>query len=151
MEAERDVHVGAGPFERTGIRRTQRNGYKPRTLVTRVGTLELRVPQTRDGRFFPSLLERYQRSEGALIATLAECYVQGVSTRKVAAICRELFGDELSHETVSRYAARLDAELEPGGHGSWRGSTRICSWTPATRRSGWTGGSWTWRCSWQSA
>jgi putative transposase len=113
MEAERDVHVGASPFERTGVRRTQRNGYKPRTLVTRVGTLELRVPQTRDGRFFPSLLERYQRSEGALIATLAECYVQGVSTRKVAAICRELFGDELSHETVSRYAARLDAELEP--------------------------------------
>jgi len=113
MEAERDVHVGVGPFERTGVRRTQRNGYKPRKLVTRVGTLELRVPQTRDGRFFPSLLDRYQRSEGALIATLAECYVQGVSTRKVASICQELFGDEVSHETVSRYAARLDAELEP--------------------------------------
>lgn len=113
MEAERDVHVGAGRFERTGVRRTQRNGYKPRTLVTRVGALELRVPQTRDGRFYPSMLERYQRSEGALIATLAECYVQGVSTRKVAAICRELFGDEVSHETVSRYVARLDEELEP--------------------------------------
>jgi len=113
MEAERDVHVGAGPFERTGVRQTQRNGYKPRALVTRVGTLELRVPQTRDGRFYPSLLERYQRSEGALIATLAECYVQGVSTRKVASICRELFGDEVSHETVSRYASRLDEELEP--------------------------------------
>ena len=113
MEAERDVHVAAAPFERTGVRRTQRNGYKPRTLVTRVGTLELRVPQTRDGRFFPSMLERYQRSEGALIATLAECYVQGVSTRKVAAICRELFGDEVSHETVSQYARRLDEELEP--------------------------------------
>jgi len=113
MEAERDVHVGAERFERTGVRRTQRNGYKPRTLVTRVGTLELRVPQTRDGRFYPSVLERYQRSEGALIATLAECWVQGVSTRKVAAICRELFGDEVSHETVSQYAQRLDEELEP--------------------------------------
>ncbi len=112
-EAERDEHVGAGRFERAGVRRTQRNGYKPRTLVTRVGTLELRVPQTRDGRFYPSILERYQRSEQALIWTLAECYVQGVSTRKVASICRELFGDEVSHETVSRYAKRLDEELEP--------------------------------------
>lgn len=113
MEAERDAYVGAEPFERTGARRTQRNGYKPRTLRTRVGSLELRVPQTRDGRFYPSLLERYQRSEGALIATLAECYVQGVSTRKVASICEELFGEGLSHETVSRYARELDAELEP--------------------------------------
>ena len=113
MEAERDVHVGAERFKRSGMRRTQRNGYKRRTLVTRVGTLELRVPQTRDGRFYPSVLERYQRSEGALIATLAECWVQGVSTRKVAAICRELFGDEVSHETVSQYAQRLDEELGP--------------------------------------
>ena len=76
MEAERDAHVGAGPVERVGMQRTQRDGYKPRTLVTRVGTLELRVPQTRDGRFYPSLLERYQRSERTLIATLAECYLQ---------------------------------------------------------------------------
>lgn len=113
MEAERDMHVGAEPFERTGLRRTQRNGYKPRTLTTRVGTLELRVPQTRDGRFYPSMLERYQRSEGALIAALAECWVQGVSTRKVGSICEELFGEDVSHETVSRYAARLDEELEP--------------------------------------
>jgi putative transposase len=59
------------------------------------------------------MLERYQRSEGALISTLAECYIQGVSTRKVRAICQELFGDDLSHETISRYVARLDAELEP--------------------------------------
>jgi transposase-like protein len=113
MEAERDAYVGAAPFERTGVRRTQRNGYKPRTLTTRVGRLELRVPKTRDGRFYPSLLERYQRSEGALIAALAECYIQGVSTRKVAAICEELFGEGLSHETISRYAQRLDEEIEP--------------------------------------
>ena len=118
MEAERDAYVGAEPFERTGLRRTHRNGYKPRTLTTRVGTLELRVPQTRDGRFYPSLLERYQRSEGALIAALAECYVQGVSTRKVSSICEELFGEGLSHETISRYAARLDEEIEP-----WRTRT----------------------------
>jgi putative transposase len=113
MEAERDVYVGAGPFERGEGRRAQRNGYKPRTQRTRAGTLELRVPQTRDGGFFPSVLERYQRSEGALISALAECYVQGVSTRKVAAICEELFGERLSHQTVSRYVQELDAELAP--------------------------------------
>lgn len=113
MEAERDVYVGAAPFERGEARRAQRNGYKPRTQRTRVGTLDLRVPQTRDGGFYPSVLERYQRSEGALITALAECYVQGVSTRKVSAICEELFGDRLSHETVSRYAQELDTELEP--------------------------------------
>lgn len=112
MEAERDTYVGAAPFERGEERQAQRNGYKPRTLVTRVGKLDLRVPQTRDG-FFPSVLERYQRSEAALITALAECYVQGVSTRKVATICEELFGDRLSHETVSRYAQELDAELAP--------------------------------------
>jgi hypothetical protein len=81
--------LGAGPIERGEGRRAQRNGYKPRTQRTRAGTLELRVPQTRDGVFFPSVLERYQRSEGALISALAECYVQGVSTRKVVAICEE--------------------------------------------------------------
>lgn len=113
MEAERDAYVNAEPFERSGVRRTQRNGYKPRQLRTRVGTLELRVPQTRDGRFYPALLERYQRSEGALIAALAECYVQGVSTRKVRRICEELFREGLSAETVSRYARELDEELEP--------------------------------------
>lgn len=113
MEAERDAYVNAAPFERGEERQAQRNGYKPRTLVTRVGRLDLQVPKTRDGGFFPSILQRYQRSEGALITALAECYVQGVSTRKVGAICQELFGDELSHETVSRYVRELDADLEP--------------------------------------
>ncbi len=113
MGSERDVYVGPAPFERGEARRAQRNGYKPRTQRTRVGVLELRVPQTRVGGFYPSVLERYQRSEGALISALAQCCVQGVSTRKVAAICEELFGEGLSHETVSRYAQELDAELEP--------------------------------------
>jgi len=113
MEAERDAHVNAEPHERTEVRRTQRNGYRKRTLKTRAGELELEVPRTRDGEFFPFLLERYQRSEKALIAALAECYVQGVSTRRVARICEELFDGRVSHETVSRYARQLDAELEP--------------------------------------
>jgi putative transposase len=113
MEAERDAYVNAAPFERGAERQAQRNGYKPRTLVTRVGRLELQVPKTRDGGYYPSILQRYQRSEAAVITALAECYVQGVSTRKVGAICQELFGDTLSHETVSRYVQELDAELEP--------------------------------------
>lgn len=113
MEAERDAYVNAEPFERGEERQAQRNGYKPRTLTTRVGRLELQVPKTRDGGFYPSILQRYQRSEAALITALAECYVQGVSTRKVGTICQELFGDTLSHETVSRYVQELDAELEP--------------------------------------
>jgi transposase-like protein len=75
--------------------------------------LGLKVPKTRDGAFYPSILERYQRSEAALVTSLAECYVQGVSTRKVSRICEELFGDTLSHETVSRYVGELDKELEP--------------------------------------
>jgi putative transposase len=113
MEAERDAYVNAARFERGETRQTQRNGYKPRTLTTRVGRLELQVPKTRDGGFFPSILQRYQRSEAAVITALAECYVQGVSTRKVGAICEELFGDTLSHETVSRHVQELDVELEP--------------------------------------
>jgi putative transposase len=113
MEAERDAYVSADPFERSGERKTQRNGYQARQLRTRVGVLDLKVPKTRDGGFYPSILERYQRSEAALITSLAECYVQGVSTRKVSRICEALFGEGLSHETVSRYVVELDEELEP--------------------------------------
>lgn len=113
MEAERDVYVGAKRYERSEGRRTQRNGYKPRTLKTRMAGLDLRVPKTRDGRSYPSILERYQRSEGALIAALAQCYVQGMSTRKVQAICEELFGEGMSAQTISAYASRLEEELEP--------------------------------------
>lgn len=113
MEAERDVYVGAEQHERSEERRTQRNGYRPRQWRTRVGSLDLRVPRTRDGVFYPTLLEQYQRSERALICALAECYIQGVSTRKVGRICEELFGGRVSAETVSRYAQQLDEELAP--------------------------------------
>src|SRR5699024_6629880 len=86
MELERDHHIDADRYERSAQRQTTRNGYKPRTLYTRVGTLNLRVPQARDGEFDPSILERYQRSEKALVAALSEAYVQGVSTRKMAGV-----------------------------------------------------------------
>lgn len=112
MELDRDEHIGVGSYERGQERRSQRNGYKSRQLYTRVGTLNLRVPQTRDGEFYPALLERYQRSEKALVLALAEAYIQGVSTRKMKAITEQLMGREFSSTSISRFSARLDAELD---------------------------------------
>jgi transposase-like protein len=82
LEAEMTETIGAAKGERTETRLAYRSGYYGRSLITRVGTLELRVPQDRDGRFSTELFQRYQRSEKALVGTLAEMYVQGVSTRK---------------------------------------------------------------------
>src|SRR5215471_138825 len=86
LEAEMDETVGARKGERTAERSGYRSGYYSRGLITRVGKLELRVPQDRAGRFSTEIFERYQRSEKALVASMAEMYVQGVSTRKVKAI-----------------------------------------------------------------
>ncbi len=111
LEAEMTDALGAEKSERTSGRVGYRSGYYTRTLVTRVGKLELRVPQDRDGRFSTELFERYQRSEQALVATLAEMYVQGVSTRKVKAITEELCGHAFSASAVSAINKRLDASL----------------------------------------
>jgi putative transposase len=110
-EAEMTEALGAEKGERTPARRGYRSGYYDRTLVTRVGKLELRVPQDRHGRFSTELFERYQRSEKALVAALAEMYVQGVSTRKVKAITEELCGHSFSAAAISAINARLDEEL----------------------------------------
>jgi putative transposase len=111
LEAEMDEALGAEKGERTTNRRGYRSGYYQRTLITRVGKLELRVPQDRKGHFRTELFERYQRSEKALVGALAEMYVQGVSTRKVKAITEELCGHEFSSATVSRVNESLDGEL----------------------------------------
>lgn len=112
LEGEMEEAVGAGKGERTAERVGYRAGYYGRTLVTRVGKLELRVPQDRQGRFRTEVFERYQRSEKALVAALAEMYVQGVSTRKVKAVTEELCGHEFSASTISRINQGLDEELE---------------------------------------
>ena len=112
MAAEMEEALGAGKGERTAGRLGYRSGYYGRKLITRVGTLELRVPQDRGGRFSTEVFERYQRSEKALVGALVEMYVQGVSTRKVKAISEELCGHEFSASTVSALNARLDEELE---------------------------------------
>jgi transposase-like protein len=111
LEAEMDETLGAEKSERTPKRLGYRSGYYGRTLVTRVGKLELRVPQDRQGRFRTEVFERYQRSEKALVGALAEMYVQGVSTRKVKEITEQLCGHEFSASTVSRINQGLDAEL----------------------------------------
>jgi putative transposase len=112
LEAEMDEAVGASKGERSAERLSYRSGYYPRKLNTRVGTLELRVPQDRQGRFSTEIFSRYQRSEKALVAALVEMYVQGVSTRKVRAISEELCGHEFSASTISELNTKLDAELE---------------------------------------
>jgi len=112
LEAEMTDALGAEKGERTAARLGYRSGYYTRTLVTRIGKLELRVPQDRDGRFSTELFERYQRSEQALVATLAEMYVQGVSTRKVKAITEELCGHAFSASSISAINKRLDESLK---------------------------------------
>ena len=111
LEAEMTSFLGAGTYERNGERRGWRNGYKPRTLKTRVGELELMVPKDRDGQFQTELFERYQRSEKALVLALLQMYVEGVSTRKVSAITEALCGLEVSKSQVSALTAKLDAEI----------------------------------------
>ena len=101
LEAEMDQALHAGKGERSAGRLGYRSGHYTRSLVTRVGKLELRVPQDRQGRFSSELFARYQRSEKALVAALMEMYVQGVSTRRVKAITEELCGHEFSASAVS--------------------------------------------------
>ena len=111
LEAEMTEALGAGKSERAEGRLGYRSGYYQRALITRVGTLELRVPQDRDGRFSTELFERYQRSEKALVGALAEMYVQGVSTRKVKAVTEALCGHSFSASSISAINKSLDEKL----------------------------------------
>jgi transposase-like protein len=113
MHEEVAQHLGAEPHERTRSRKGHRNGYKPRTLNTRLGKLGFEVPQVRGTEpYQPMFFERWQRSERALLATCAEMYFMGVSTRKVGRVLEEMGGFSLSAATVSKVAAELDEKLE---------------------------------------
>jgi transposase-like protein len=111
MQAERSEHLQAAPYQHTQERQGYANGYKPKTLRTRVGDITFAVPQVREGGFYPQALEKGLRSERALTLALAEMYVQGVSTRKVKAITEQLCGVNISSSAVSQAATHLDAEL----------------------------------------
>ena len=121
MEAEITSFLQAEPYQRTSDRTGYRNGYKPRVLKTRVGRIELSVPQDREGRFSSELFSRFQRSEKALILALQEAYVQGVSTRKVTKIkvtkiTEQLCGTSFSKSHISDLCQDLDADIN-----AWRG------------------------------
>jgi transposase-like protein len=111
MQVEREQHLGAAPYQRSPERRGHANGFKPKTVQTRVGDIQFDIPQVREGDFYPSALEKGLRSERALHLTLAEMYIQGVSTRKVSAILEQLCGSEVSSTQVSRAAKLLDDAL----------------------------------------
>jgi putative transposase len=112
MKIERQQALGVGPYQRGEARQGQANGFKPKTIKTRIGPLELAVPQVRGASFYPSALERGSRSEKALCLALAEMYVQGVSTDKVTRITEQLCGCEISSSDVSRATAKLDEEFQ---------------------------------------
>ena len=111
MRLEREHHLVAAPYERSPQRTGYANGYKPKTVKSRLGALDLAVPQVREGGFYPQSLDKGLRSERALKLALAEMYVSGVSTRKVARVTEQLCGFSVSSTEVSRCAAALDDEL----------------------------------------
>ena len=115
MQIERSRYMNANPYERSDERSGHANGYKPKTVKTRVGAVTFDIPQVREGGFYPQALEKGLRSERAFTLALAEMYVQGVSTRKVAAITKRLCGTSVSAAQVSRAAKQLDEVLE-----TWR-------------------------------
>jgi len=115
MEAQRQQYLGVAPYQRSSERQGHANGFKPKTVKTRLGEIDFNIPQVREGGFYPSALEKGIRSERALTLTLAEMYVQGVSTRKVAAVVEQLCGSAVSSAQVSRAARMLDEVLE-----AWR-------------------------------
>ena len=112
LEHEMSAHLGAESYERTEGRLGYRNGHRQRIFTTRLGDLELLIPQDRDGTFSTALFERFQRSEKALCISLMEMYVQGVSTRKVKEITEKLCGRTFSRTTVSNLARELDRKVE---------------------------------------
>jgi len=115
MKAERQQYLGVAPYERSEKRRDQANGFKSKTMRTRLGEIEFAIPQVREGEFYPQALEKGLRSERALTMALAEMYVQGTSTRKVNAIVERLCGSQVSSSLVSKATAELDPLLE-----AWR-------------------------------
>ena len=115
MQAERQQYLGASPYQHSAERTGQANGFKPKTVKTRLGAITFDVPQVREGGFYPGALEKGLRSERALTLTLAEMYVQGVSTRKVTAVVEQLCGVNVSSTMVSQAAAQLDSTLQ-----AWR-------------------------------
>ena len=133
MQIERQRHTGAPPHERTEQRTSHAKGYKDKTLSTCVGRITVAVPQVREVGFYPQALERETPSERAVKLALAEIYVPGVSTRKVAAITVQLYGSSVSNTQVSQAAQGLDGILEARRQRPLPKCPYLL-WMPATRR-----------------
>lgn len=115
MEEQRNQYIGVGAYERDENRVSSRNGQYDREYTTRIGSLTLRVPRTRDGLFSTDIFDRYQRHEKALLAAMLRMYVSGVSTRKVSQVVEELCGKNISKSFVSNLTKELDDIVE-----NWR-------------------------------
>ena len=111
METDVAARIGAELGERTPDRLTHRNGYRPRTWDTRVGSIELAIPKLRQGSYFPSFLEPRRRAEQALVAVVQEAYVNGVSTRKVDRLVEQLGLRGMTKDQVSRLCRGLDEQV----------------------------------------
>lgn len=111
MRLERARYLGAEDYERSEGRKGYANGYKPKAVKSRLGELDLQIPQVRDGGFYPGCLEKGLRSERALKAAYAEMYIHGVSTREVSAVIEKMGGFKVSSSSVSRATELLDDEL----------------------------------------
>lgn len=114
MKLDRNRHLQASDYERTSERQGYANGYKAKSIASRLGKLELDIPQVRSSEeaFYPACIEKGLRSERALKATIAEMYIQGVSTRRVQAITERLCGYDVSSTQVSRITKELDSQFE---------------------------------------
>jgi transposase-like protein len=112
MNIEREQVLGAAPYERTDARKGHSNGFKPKQFQTRMGSLDLQIPQVRGIKFYPQSVEKGCRSEKALKAAIAEMYISGVSTRSVTDVTEKLCGCEVSSTQVSRLTQELDEEFD---------------------------------------
>ena len=112
MKMERENYLHASPYQRTDLRTDHANGFKPRTINTLQGEIQVSIPQTRNGGFYPSCLEKGIRSERAINAAMAEMYIHGVATREVTAILEKMCCLEVSAMQVSRATEMLDAEFK---------------------------------------
>jgi len=115
MQTERENYLQAKPYERTADRIDVANGFKPKTVKTRYGALSLQIPQTRVTEFYPSCLEKGLRSERALVSTISEMYINGVSNKKITKVLETMCGLEVSSAQVSRCVQKMDEELD-----AWR-------------------------------
>src|SRR5438477_5562502 len=132
MSAEADVLCGAGWGERTDERVNRRNGYRPRAFDTRAGTISLEIPKLRSGSYFPDwLLEPRRRAERALVAVVAQCYLEGVSTRRVEDVARAMGIERLSKSQVSEMAKTLDAMVDSFRSRPLDGGTYTYVWVDA--------------------